>query len=764
MAKTSPAFFGQNLSINGLTNPAHYPSIPFGSLRLWDTHTHWKDIEAVQGQFDWNILDRWLALAKAQNKEVLYAFGKLPQWASSNPNAPGPACTGCAAPPKDVDTTDQMWKDFVSAVVQHCLGQVSAYEVWNEPDGGFWTGTPSQMARMAKDAYAIIHTLDSAARVVSPGISSFTPGPGRGHDWLTKYAAAGGLDADACDIIGFHEYPQQPSNPSAAYILPQIDALKTLAGTREIWSTEGSWNGSGPSPLSLDGQAAWLAEQHLFLWSKGVARNVWFTWDSSTYGTLWDATNGIHPAGVLLGQLYDWLVGAELTQPATQASDGTWTIGLTLASGQAATISWKSGSKPILTTQGGTVGSKTLSFPVPAVPVVFTDQTSKGVNLTQNGDAVTITDSAVVPPVVTKVSVSGPSSVPQNGTAQYTAVVQGQGAYNPAVVWSCLFGTIDQTGKYIAPAKIEVDTVSAQSVQTPAVGDSHPVSITGTSGRTQVFPSGNNDSAQVVAAAAKGPIQLSAGPNGSTFRFSASTALPPGFDILGDDGVVLSDVAGYGNYDRMLLVGGAGGKFAGSGGPNAVLITMPNCYAKNIGNSNQDVNQYNHGLTIDGGSGVAVSGVRFTKCGGDGFYITNARNVSFANCDSRNNIRNPWSATDNIDGVAITNCFGGFCNNANAGIGANDVEPNPTGKAGPCVIKIIGCQFMHNTGTSFSNGLRLSIENLSPNAKVDIEVSNCQASGNSSGNYHCTVANKPSGWKVYGHGNLDEGQPTNFPN
>ena len=369
-----------------------------------------------------------------------------------------------------------------------------------------------------------------------------------------------------------------------------------------------------------------------------------------------------------------------------------------------------------------------------------------------------------VQPIVTKVSVSGPASVQENATAQFTAVVQGLGQFNPAVVWSCLFGTIDQNGKYTAPAKIALDTITARSVQTPAVSGSQPVSVTGTSGRTQVFPSGGNDSAAVIAAAAKGPIQLSAGSKGSTFQFGATTQLPAGFDILVDDGVILSDMTGYSAYVRMLVAGAAGGKLTGSGGPNAGLITMPNCYAKNIGNSNQDVNQYNHGFCVDGGFNIVVSGMRFLKCGGDGFYITNARNVTFDHCDSRNNIRNPWSATDNIDGVVISNGTFGFCNNANAGIAASDVEPNSNGKDGPCGIVIRGNKLLNNTGTPISDGLRLSIENLSPSAKVVIDVSNNQASGNSSANYKCTVNPYPSGWKVTGSGNLDNGQPTNFPN
>ena len=112
-------------------------------------------------------------------------------------------------------------------------------------------------------------------------------------------------------------------------------------GSEDIWMTEGSWNGSGSTTMNPEQRAAWLAQQYIFLWSKGVARYYWFTWDSQRYGTLWDPANGVHPAGTAYGLLYNWLVGSvHPDQPCSQSADATWTCTLTLANGKPAEIIW----------------------------------------------------------------------------------------------------------------------------------------------------------------------------------------------------------------------------------------------------------------------------------------------------------------------------------------------------------------------------------------------------------------------------------------
>lgn len=77
-----PQFMG--LIITSSKNP--YPTIPFGSLRMWDDKTNWAQIESHPGVFNFSVVDTRLATETlAGHSEVIYTFGAVPYWASSNP-------------------------------------------------------------------------------------------------------------------------------------------------------------------------------------------------------------------------------------------------------------------------------------------------------------------------------------------------------------------------------------------------------------------------------------------------------------------------------------------------------------------------------------------------------------------------------------------------------------------------------------------------------------------------------------------------------
>jgi hypothetical protein len=331
-AALPPSFFSQNWNQVG-----NSPTVPFGSLRLWDSKVSWREIETSQGNYDWSLLDQWLA--KAGDHDVLYTFGKTPQWAGGG--------TNYSNPPSDVDSGDARWKAFIAALVEHAAGRIKYYEIWNEPNGShFWSGTPAQLAAMGKDAYTIIHTLDPSAQVVGPSPSG---GPFSSISFLTSYYAAGG--ATAQDIVSYHAYLHDNS-PSPQGILAVVENLRALMtahgiGDKPVWFTEGSWgsntlNGAGAGILTNEQQSAYLAQQYIFLWSKDVDRYYWYSWDNNQgWGTLWDATNGIHPAGIAYGLLYSWLVGSSHTDsPCAQRTEGTWICTLRLANGNPAEIVW----------------------------------------------------------------------------------------------------------------------------------------------------------------------------------------------------------------------------------------------------------------------------------------------------------------------------------------------------------------------------------------------------------------------------------------
>jgi hypothetical protein len=351
---------------------SHYPSVPFGGVRLWDTNTTWAQIETSRGSYNWTDLDIWLRNIASHGQDAMYTFGRVPHWASSQPSqscAYAVSDPGCAAPTADLNSGDNIWKEFVTAVVKHSLSSpelhIPYYEMWNEPDlTRNWTGTPAQLATMVKDAYSIIHTLDPKAKVVGPTPSTANQ---YGVHFLPDYYAAGA--ANAQDIVGLHAYVYNGSsfatNPSG--ITTSISQLQKLMSTygissKPIWFTEGSWSGSNSSSLSDSQKAAYLAQEYMLMWSTGaVSRYYWYAWDSDL-GTLWTPSGGMTQAGITYNQLADWLIGStHASNPCSEDSSGTWTCSLTLSTGYPGEIIWNANTSKTITVDASFLTSRTLA-------------------------------------------------------------------------------------------------------------------------------------------------------------------------------------------------------------------------------------------------------------------------------------------------------------------------------------------------------------------------------------------------------------------
>jgi polysaccharide biosynthesis protein PslG len=377
----------------------HWPEETFSAIRLWDTGTHWSQINIGPGQYDWSVVDGWMQAANTHQVGVLFTLGMTPQWASSDPNNPdcngGP---GQCAPPEDVNPdgsgTDQHWKDFVTALVQHVGPQVSFYEIWNEANNQrFWSGTNQQLIRMAKDAQTIIHNANPAARVLNAGTAA--QHDQYGMDWWNSYAAAGGLQY--ADVISFHGCVQ--NFPTQCGDFPQPETLVTVMSNlrgvlkqygqshKTIWDTEASWGQTQPECFTdEDMQAAFLARFYLLHRSEDVHRFFWRAWIDGN-GGLYIPGQGINKAGVAYQQIYSWMVGktmigacsssgtvwtCDFTGPRGYAAQAIWDTSETCGNGSCRTHPYTVGTQFVdyLTLDGGKAQIKNNSVPIGAKPIL----------------------------------------------------------------------------------------------------------------------------------------------------------------------------------------------------------------------------------------------------------------------------------------------------------------------------------------------------------------------------------------------------------
>jgi len=327
--------------------------VSFDGVRLWNTGTHWADLNPSKGVYNWTRLDGWISAAQAHGAtEIIYTIGMTPQWASSNPNDQscrfGP---GQCAPPNDLNAdgtgTNEHWKNFVKAIATHVGTKVRFWEIWNEPVMSFyWTGTFAQMVRMAKDARTIILGINPNARFLTPPNGANIK---FAESWWIGYAEAGGLQY--ADIIAMHGYVNLPPHtcgnyPQAANFVTEVNNLRTILANygqsyKSIWDTESSWGQVGMTCFSdPDLQTAFLGQFYMFHRSMNVKRLYWYAYDDLNTGQLYDPTTGtLLQPGIALQQVHQWMLGHTMVQNC--ASVGTvWTCGFTGPGGYVAESIW----------------------------------------------------------------------------------------------------------------------------------------------------------------------------------------------------------------------------------------------------------------------------------------------------------------------------------------------------------------------------------------------------------------------------------------
>jgi len=144
------------------------------SLKWGSTNVYTEDASG-NPIYSWTILDRIFDTFHAAGVKPLVELGFMPEALSTHPqpyrhnfphDAAGSIYTGWAYPPKDY----RKWSDLVFQFVRHLRERYGdaevktwLWEVWNEPDIGYWQGTPEEYFKLYDfSADAILRALPGA--------------------------------------------------------------------------------------------------------------------------------------------------------------------------------------------------------------------------------------------------------------------------------------------------------------------------------------------------------------------------------------------------------------------------------------------------------------------------------------------------------------------------------------------------------------------------------------------------------------------------
>ena len=202
---------------NLLTSGDGTPALKWGSTNAYT--------EDAQGRprYDWTIVDRIIDTYIERKMKPLVEIGFMPEALSSKPQPyqhdwkPGlpynRIYTGWTYPPKDYDK----WRDLVSEWVRHSVQRYGKaeveswyWEVWNEPDIAYWSGTPEEYRKLYDYAADGVKRALPTARVGGPHMTG--PNGARTQQLLrdflehclrgTNYAT--GKVGSPLDFVAFH--------------------------------------------------------------------------------------------------------------------------------------------------------------------------------------------------------------------------------------------------------------------------------------------------------------------------------------------------------------------------------------------------------------------------------------------------------------------------------------------------------------------------------------------------------------------------------
>jgi len=192
------------------------------ALKWGSTNAYTEDASG-RPRYDWTIVDRIFDTYLERKMKPLVEIGFMPEALSVKPQPYrhewGPAkpyadiYTGWAYPPRDY----RKWAELVYQWVRHSIERYGRqeveswyWEVWNEPNIGYWKGTPAEFHQLYDFAADAVKRALPAARIGGP--HSTGPGNEQAAKFLRDFLEhvvrgknyATGKTGSPIDYIGFH--------------------------------------------------------------------------------------------------------------------------------------------------------------------------------------------------------------------------------------------------------------------------------------------------------------------------------------------------------------------------------------------------------------------------------------------------------------------------------------------------------------------------------------------------------------------------------
>jgi hypothetical protein len=240
---------------------------------------HWGAIERRKGEYDWSGYGELLTNLEQRGLRAIFILdysNPLYEETVTSPNPlSGEAHKNTASPqhPESIAA----FARWAAASAKHFQERHVLWEIWNEPNGNFWSPKPDaqQYTALALAACKAIREAEPRTTIIGPASSGFP------WEFLETFLRSGVLEY--LDAVSVHPYrdPHNPPETAAGdyqklrtmierYASPSKAKIPILSGE---WGYSTYKNGVTPET-----QAAFAARQQLSNLLNGVPLSIWYDW------------------------------------------------------------------------------------------------------------------------------------------------------------------------------------------------------------------------------------------------------------------------------------------------------------------------------------------------------------------------------------------------------------------------------------------------------------------------------------------------------
>ena len=314
---------------------------------------HWEAVESRRGEYDWSGYEALLANLDKRGLRAIFILDYSHSLYEESVTSPHPI-TGhshkTTASPQHPESIAAFAR-WTAASARHFHGRHVLWEIWNEPNGNFWSPKPDaqQYSRLALATCKAIRESDPQATIIGPASAGFP------WDFLETFLKSGVLEY--LDAVSVHPYRDAHSPPETAagdyQRLRQIIARYAPQSRKaEMPILSGEWGYSTHAGgVPLETQAAFAVRQQLSNLLNGVPLSIWYDWKNDGP----DANENEHNFGTVLPdlkpkpayvaiqtltrQLSDYRIGRRIAQ----ASEKDYVLLCTNKAGLQKVVAWTLG-------------------------------------------------------------------------------------------------------------------------------------------------------------------------------------------------------------------------------------------------------------------------------------------------------------------------------------------------------------------------------------------------------------------------------------